>query len=194
MIKVREQRLARVAEDEAAARAVIERCSEDRKRIGGELGALYQVVGLIQADLKALDAERTAPAPDTVPRPDLTLVPPSDGAADDEPRLKARIGDQRYLMLSALRIADSPSAEALASETGLNPRRVKDQMATDVENGVVAVSGERLRITPKGLDLLDRFESYKRRKGQKLPSLDDARRGDDRDEADPETTNEGDEG
>ena len=108
----------------------------------------------------------------------------------DKGRIKARIGPQRYLVLSTLRDVGPLSMEEVAEYTHLTPKRVKDALRADSQIGVVLESAAYFgaRIVPTfalsqlGLDLLVRFESYKRQRGEQLPTLADAR-DEDADEA-----------
>jgi hypothetical protein len=80
---------------------------------------------------------------------------------------------------------------ALASETHLNTRRIKDQMASDVRLGFVVGDDSLYRLTPAGTDLLERYRAYKRSRNQSLPSRDDPSTEDDHDENETDESMEG---
>lgn len=83
-------------------------------------------------------------------------------------RPKARIGDQRYHMLSALRGADL-SINEIAVRCGLQSKRVRDQMLDDIREGIVQNIGSKYSLTEAGKELLERFEAYRRSTGRPLP-------------------------
>ena len=114
---------------------------------------------------------------------------------DPDRKPKARLGDQHYLMLHALQNSGSMSLEQIARTTRLSARRVKDQMVADIGNGFVKTEAGQFSITPKGSDLLARFQELRRSKGMPLPSVEGLHGEDDQDEADLATqTEKGDEG
>lgn len=108
----------------------------------------------------------------------------SDGHDGVKPR--ARLGTQRYLMFATLSEAGR-SLIALADATRLNPKRVKDQMVSDMRLGMVTGNDNHYRLTLAGKDLFDRTQAYKKAHNLPLPSLDDPPTEDDQD--DPETEN-----
>ena len=105
----------------------------------------------------------------------------SDGGEPDDAdrgKLKARIGGQRYIVLQAIRDAVGLTLNGAIHETGLPPKRVKDAIRADIELGVLkeveyssgGVPVHVFVLTDVGLDLLGRFENYKRQRGQKPPN------------------------
>lgn len=92
-------------------------------------------------------------------------------------KLKARVGDQRYLILDVLRNVEGAAIEFLAFRTGLPERRVRDAVVADQNLGVLEKSGvsnnleDSFRLTDVGLDLMNRFDEYRRHKGLPLPVL-----------------------
>lgn len=167
-----DERAAQVATREAELRQGLEKCAAERREIERERQIILEAAQIYGRELDAGVQtgrlfEETAPAAPP-------LAPPRIHAHPKAPR--ARIGPQRYRMLyllAAAMIAMSP--DDLAAETGLPARRVKDQMAADCAIGVVVAEPgtpeNTYRITPVGLDLLSRFEAYKKAHGQSLPSL-----------------------
>lgn len=125
-------------------------------------------------------------------RPSVSRTPIAEG----KPKLVARLGDQHYRMLYALRAKGPLSLDELAQTAVTPPRRVKAQMAEDAEadREIVASNGEKYELTPIGADLLQRFEDFRRLMGRELPALDAPQNDADGDEADHETPKEGDEG
>ncbi|MBL6458878.1 hypothetical protein JMJ55_26470 [Belnapia sp. T6] len=183
LIRRREDRLTEIAALQEKAEAVIARCNAEREKLRVELEALFATVSLIQADLRSLDEGR----PLFSDQADENLIV-DDGEISQKP--KARLGDQHYLMLCALQNAESVSLEQVVRATRLSARRVKEQMVADVGNGVVKNDNGLLSITPKGIDLLTRFQQLKRSQGVPLPTLDSLENEGDRDEAEPETQDE----
>jgi len=124
----------------------------------------------------------TDPLPLPVP-PDTTCVSTAETESAPPTHLvsrksRARIGPQRYRMLALLRSESRPLDEAdIASRTGLGIKRVRDQIRADLPDRIIAISEGLFggvagyEITPDGLDLMARFEAYKKAKGQPLPSL-----------------------
>lgn len=117
------------------------------------------------------------------------------GNADARPKLVARLGEQHYRMLHALRAKGPLSLDELARVSITSARRAKVQMAEDSEAGrmIVAFNGDAYELTPIGADLLRRFEDFRRATGKGVPSLDAPHSDADRDEADPATPTEEDE-
>lgn len=93
-------------------------------------------------------------------------------------KLKARIGDQRYVVLSTIREHGALSLNGAIFVTGLPAKRVKDAIKADFDLGVLKEDQYFMTggleavysLTDIGTDLLERFEAYKRQKGQKLPT------------------------
>lgn len=102
----------------------------------------------------------------------------SDGDEAERGKLKARIGNQRYLILITIRESGHLTLETTVAQSGLPFKRVKDAIKADLELGVLRESAYfgghqeyiAYALTDIGIDLLDRFEAYKRQKGQRIPS------------------------
>jgi len=93
---------------------------------------------------------------------------------DDEAKpIPARIGTKRYLMLIAIRQFGTLGDQDIAEATSLELRHVRQQMKTDIDKGAVSMDDEtgEYTLTDEGLDLLDRFESYRSSNGKTLPTL-----------------------
>ncbi len=96
--------------------------------------------------------------------------------------IRARIGPQRFLIFDALHMMDKLSVEGIVSVTKLNIRRVKDQISSDLKIGMVSQAGNEFTLTTAGMDLLDRYKSYKRANNQPLPTPETYSQDDDRDD------------
>ncbi|HEV7264493.1 MAG TPA: hypothetical protein VGN83_06185 [Falsiroseomonas sp.] len=184
---------AELGERAAVARKIIEDCDREHTESGKRQAALSQIIAQYE-DLLAL-AEATTP-PIEPPAPAASDAPALSASALGRPRLVARLGEQHYRMLFALRANGPLSLDELARASIASARRVKVQMAEDGEPGraIVALNGDRYELTQIGADLLQRFEDFRRSIGRELPSLDAPQGEADRDEADPVTADEGDEG
>lgn len=165
----------------------LEQCAIERRNIDRERQTLLEAAQIY-------DRELQSGVPVRALFEGVAIIPPETrtvSAPETDKPLRARIGPQRYRMLHALRERGSPvSTQELALITGLGPRRVKDQMMDDCAIGVVisetGPADTSHRITEIGLDLLERFEAYKRTRGQALPSLIGPLRDDGHDDVDPE--------
>jgi hypothetical protein len=111
-------------------------------------------------------------------RPIAQIIPPPPPATQK----RARIGTNRYLMLDYLRVFAPSRVEEIANFTGLDPRRIKEQMVADVKAGNVEQAtvfvgqpptpAYTYQLTPAGNELLTRFESYRTANGKPLPTRD----------------------
>ena len=189
-------RALKVSAREAECRQWLEECLAERQDIDRERRVLLEAEKIYRREIDA-GLEMRLLFPDAS-RPRGVAVFDIDDSAEaatsvspvgaEPPKLlKARIGPQRYRMLHALRQVRPTGllAQDIASRTGFTFRRVKDQMLADQELGVVAAESfdpNAFKITDIGLDLLERFETYKRTRGEPLPSLTDPISEDDRDE------------
>lgn len=178
---------------EAAARRELEACAAERADVEKERSILDQADRIYRDALNGSAAR--------VPEPPVVATAPDAAAGASipsplRPVRKARIGPQRYRMFLALRQEMGlATVESIAALARLDARRVKEQMQSDAELGYVAQhAADAFGLTPAGQDLLARYEAYKRSKGQVLPTLDDPPGAEDASGADPETTNEGEEG
>ena len=100
----------------------------------------------------------------------------SNGKSGNSGHLRARIGPQRYAILSTMRESIPLTIEALVGLTGLSEKRIRDQLRVDVPNGVVRQLPEQdgrgppqFELNVVGNDLLMRFEAYRLAKGKPFP-------------------------
>lgn len=164
---------AAIAERETKARAILDDCTAERRRVQEDRDALLRAEKLYRRKFVPDD---DAPA---------TILPASglpNGASHPKPR--ARLGPQRYRIFAFLRFHELPeSIELIADATDLSIKRVKDQLRSDVAEGFIRANpagpagflglseNNKYGLTRAGLDLLDRFEAYKRSKGEPLPPV-----------------------
>ena len=117
--------------------------------------------------------------------------PKAQPGGQETAKPRARLGPQRYLMFDALSESGGMGLIALAADTRLNPKRIKDQMMSDLRLGMVTSDDNHYRLTPAGLDLLNRFQAYKKAHNQPLPSRDDPSSAGDQDESETDDMMEG---
>lgn len=157
------QRLERVDEREARARAVLGDCEAERRELGSELAIIDEADRLYR--------RRFLPASDQSGEAKSAKTEDIEAVGRQH---RARIGPQRYRILVALR--KSRTALALGMivlQTGLSYKRVRDQLRADLTDGFIAEQGGTFTLLQAGETLLERYESYKRAKGEPLPSLDE---------------------
>lgn len=119
--------------------------------------------------------------------PMSTPVSPKHKAHWEPPKaLRARIGPQRYRVFISFRKADRLTLDEVASYTRLPFKRARDIVLSDTHFGFLSKIGDEYTLASAGLDLLTRFEAYKRGKGETLPTLNDPLGDDDREESKPE--------
>lgn len=94
-----------------------------------------------------------------------------EGAIKPLTQPRARIGVQRYRILHALRESGELDRAEISNITGLDRRRVKDQVVSDSDIGVVSMRDAKVSLTDLGLSLLGRFEASRTARGLALPSL-----------------------
>ena len=182
------ERAAPLDEREARLRAELDKVLAQKVELNGEREALARAEQVYRR-LFGLPAEE-APTLSSF----RTIVPSlSAQISGHEPtRPRARLGPQRYLMFDALsKEGGGMSLNALAVDTRLNARRIKDQMVSDLRLGMVTGDDNLYRLTPAGKDLLDRYRAYKKAHNQPLPSRDDPSTEDDHDESETEDMMEG---
>lgn len=94
---------------------------------------------------------------------------------------RARVGPQRYFILISLRAAGALTLADVTKRTGLPERRVRDQLRSDIHDGVVdeVLVGvvHKYRLSKAGDQLLSRFEEYRKSSGKGLPTMEDVRSG-----------------
>ena len=81
--------------------------------------------------------------------------------------------------------------EASAAQTRLSIKRVRDQLRSDVSDGFIVEAHGVYGSRASGLALMDKYETYKRSKGEPLPSLDDPPGEDDVDDPDVDQASDG---
>jgi hypothetical protein len=118
------------------------------------------------------------PGPGPVP-----LLPPQSYPWDRS-KTRARIGPQRYLILIDVQQNGPTTAEEIATRTELPIKRVKDQIRSDINDGVldevIVQTGEpiggtsKVRLSNFGGDLLGRFIAYRKNNNMVLPTKADA--------------------
>jgi hypothetical protein len=120
--------------------------------------------------MSAIDAIGTA-------KPAAVAAAPRTG--DLVVQKRARVGPQRYFILTSLRAVGPLSLGEIIKQTHLQERRVRDQLRSDINDGVVdevAVGlTHKFRLSKAGGELLMRFEEYRKATGKGLPTLDEAR-------------------
>jgi hypothetical protein len=107
------------------------------------------------------------------------------GIIKEKGKLKARIGDQRYMVLLVPRHFGSSTLPFIIFRSTLPEKRVREAVNADLALGVLekgpqTSSGEdSYRLSDVGMDLMQRFEDYRRSKNlplQQLPEVDEAGR------------------
>lgn len=142
-------------------RGELAECEQERAALDRKLLALLETEAMYRADL----------APDAGDG-ELVATPQLSASGG---QIRARVGPKRYLMLAVLRTMAAPMiAEDVADKTGIELRRVRAQLNSDVDNGVVEIEGGAYRLTATGADLLARNESYKNSRGEPLPKRESA--------------------
>lgn len=146
----------------------------ESQRLELEAVAILKRKGVREEELAVSDLDISLPAESTA---ETKFSDQDSQTPDRKPR--ARIGPQRYLMLSALRALEVLSPMEMETLTSLGAKRIKDQIRADLIAGIIeettAEDGtSKFKLTADGLDLLDRFERYKTQKGEPLPAATDA--------------------
>jgi hypothetical protein len=158
-----DRRVASVDEREAKARSVLDDCAAERRQLEVERDAI------LTAD--RLYRRRFIPD-DTAPETSVTSVGLGATSASALVKPRARIGPQRYRILAHLRLWNKAVVvEEIAAATGLSIKRIHDQLRVDMPNGIIGEVEGRYCLKCAGWDLLERFEHYKRSKGEPLPLL-----------------------
>jgi len=173
-------REAEVAEREEQANRALKECVVEREAIGVQRMALEQVEALQISALEFGPPSVGLGTPEqpvaTTPR---TLIHRPDDSIERKP--KARVGDQRYIMLTSVREVGFLTMDDIVERTGYSLKRVKDQIRADCpeflrERYLEDGKGSYLTVyelTKDGEDLLKRFEDYRRSKNIPLPELGD---------------------
>jgi predicted transcriptional regulator len=141
---------------------------EEHRQLGFKLESLAEVERMLREECGlSADSPNTAEPIDQQPVDDQN---PRHDEFEAPKRVKARVGPQRYFILCSLREHGALTHERILEGTGLSARRVKEQIASDVELGFVEEEADGFRLTPQGHDLLSRFEASRRARGVPLPT------------------------
>ena len=150
-----DERVSSLTEREDRARRTLEKCQEERVQLERE----HQALTLAEQVYRR-----------TFGRPEDASI--GNGQSDpDGAKPRARIGPQRYLMLACIRNNVGATPDFIAQNTQLSPRRVKEQMGSDVAGGIVKDTSGVYHLTFNGHQLMSRFEAYKDSRGEPLPSI-----------------------
>jgi hypothetical protein len=194
--------LSRVKEREAHANHILLACASERASIEEKRKTIQQVTDLQLSYLaRALppppplppiptrppEHTAAAPAQDATPRPGP--FPPPPNAEMARSKMRARIGPQRYLILIDIQEHGPTTVEEVSERTGLTLKRVKDQVRSDISDGVLDEVSQStnftwgnssnsivsmLRLSNAGGDLLSRFVEYRAANNQALPTKEEA--------------------
>lgn len=185
---------ARVAE----ANRVLRDCATERVAIESKRNTILQVHAMQIAYLSRHDVSNSQVPPCPVPPPAQEainaprrpgpgpmpsfLLTAAENAAKSKPR--ARIGPQRYFILTDIHENGPTTIEAVSERTGLTLKRVKDQVRSDLVEGILDEvmtytdqpegGTPMLRLSNAGGDLLRRFVEYRRATNQALPTREEA--------------------
>ena len=176
-----EERFCTVKAREAEAKKVLADCAKEIVHIERERDALKQAEQIYR---QAFSVASEAPEPypygafaseptDGEGKSDSALIAALRAVEEAHvSRPRARIGPKRYVMLELLEIFGPLSDDDLIHATKLSGRRVRAQMTSDTQLGVVSINDDaKFQLTAVGKDLLDRFRAYKRARNERLPSL-----------------------
>jgi len=115
-------------------------------------------------------------------RPGPQPSPPS--WVTNRSKTRARIGPQRFFILTDIRENGPTGIEKISERTGLSLKRVKDQVRSDINEGMLdevpvftdqpAGGASMLRLSNAGGDLLRRFIEYRNANNQALPTKEEA--------------------
>jgi hypothetical protein len=205
---INERLLAQLDEDKskneqrkADAHRALSECDVEDSKIEEKRNAILQAEALQLAYLDSVPppAFRVLPPPPVVrPRPpvvarQMPLPPPPAssapvGQSNNDPDIfhtptvvqrRARVGPQRYFILTSLRSGGPLTVGEIIKHTGFPERRIRDQLRSDIHDGVIdeVVIGiaHKYRLTKAGAQLLVRFEEYRKSTGKGLPTPEDAR-------------------
>ena len=170
---------------EAKARAHLADCESERREWAAEMETIEAADQLYRRRIAP-----QLPSGDDEDQPRLAVAPQLEAPIRQQAR--ARIGPQRYFILSCLRGSHQfVPVEAIADQTRLSIKRVRDQLRSDVSDGFIVEAHGVYGIRASGLALMDKYETYKRSKGEPLPSLDDPPGEDDVDDPDVDQASDG---
>lgn len=155
--------IARLMERRTALRAQVEECEASIQRAETDRASLDRAEELYRDWLSSYESQTKGASSAEAVQAVRKNKPP-----------KARVGPQRYHMLNTLRELGRMSADHVAEITGLQARRVRHQLGSDLDKGVVASVAEGYELTGQGADLLNRFEASRRARGVALPTLEEA--------------------
>jgi hypothetical protein len=169
-----EEEKEKIDQRRADAKRVLAQCDTEDDHIEEKRNSIIVASKMQLAYLSKLPEPSLPPCPVALPQSAESPAEPDQSAPDGSVQKRARVGPQRYLMLTALRGAGPLTVSDIVNHTGLLERRVRDQLRADMADGVVkeSLSGTiyKYGLTEPGLDLLDRFERYRRHTGKGLPT------------------------
>jgi len=195
-------KLESLAAQEIEAQRVISACFEQRQQVDRERAGLKEAARIYREAFGAggnfrpevrvsVTAHTTQPSASSSIKVGTIDVPLVDPELFPYRPVRARIGPQRFLIFNALHMMDKLDTEDITLLTKLNLRRVKDQIASDLKLGMISQVGSAFTLTSAGMDLLERYKTYKRTHGQPLPTADDHSQEEDRDEQETDNQIEG---
>jgi hypothetical protein len=151
----------------ADAQRDLSQCEIEDAKIEEKRNAILQAQAMQLAYLDNLPA----PRPNIVSPPpvqtEARLINPTNIAAVPQVATtvtqgRARVGPQRYLILTSLRAGGTLALGEIIKDTALSERRIRDQLRSDIGDGVVdeVIVGiaHKYRLSKAGGDLLQRFE------------------------------------
>jgi predicted transcriptional regulator len=172
-----------VVRREREANKILLECDLEREKIKSEREAIKAAEKLQRHHLEALGVI----VPDSFPHGDSVSESALTVEGQEAKKRRARVGPQRYAILTSLRLWGEANIDEIVSLTDLSIKRIKDQFRVDIPEGIVRLlSNNKYELTAEGEELLARFEEYKTRQGEPLPTLADAD-GDAAAEADEES-------
>lgn len=128
-----------------------------------------------QAQAKRADVIHATRGVGIAPHVAVAVAQPTTDAVTQ----RARVGPQRYLILTSLRAGAAMTLGEIIKATGLSERRIRDQLRSDIGVGVIdeVVVGiaHKYRLSKAGGELLRRFEQYRRSMNRPLPTMEDAK-------------------
>lgn len=161
VLREEQERTSRIDEIMEEAKRRLEDCAKEKQQSMQRQATLSSSINMFEELLKIAGIDPVVSAPNDI----------SQAKEGGEDLPVARLGKQHYLMLSALRAAPGLEIGELVAASGATPRRVKMVMSNDKDRGLLEMANPGFRLTRKGADLLDRFETYRRNEGKPVPTL-----------------------
>jgi hypothetical protein len=179
---------------EAEAHRALSVCAAERLAIEDRRKTILQVKALQLAYLNRAVGSALPPPPPPPPPvappvdsggPAKSLPPPPvpPPPSDHRTKTRARIGPQRYFILTDIHRNGPTTIEKINERTGLSLKRIKDQVRSDINDGVldeVMTDTDQpggvpmLRLSKAGGDLLHRFIEYRKANNLALPTREEA--------------------